>query len=75
MKTHCRVVIAGYVDIERLESYGRVGEAGSITIERIKTNGCIFEAGGETEKRIVTLSGVLVRIASVRCWENRPGRR
>ena len=68
-----RVVVPGCVILERGRPSGRVEATLRVAVERIKTNGCILEAGGETEKRIITLSGALVRIASVRCWENRSG--
>ncbi len=47
------------------------GEAVCVAIERIKTDGRVEAAGCEVEERIVTLSGVLICIASVRCWDNR----
>ena len=53
----------------------RVAKAGGGVKERIKANGRVGGAGGETEEGIGFLSRVAVRIASVRCRDNRPRRR
>src|SRR5438128_4223425 len=50
-----------------------------MAVERLKPDGRVFfgrvfATGCETEERVVTLSGVLVGIASVRWWINRSSR-
>ena len=69
--TVARVVVPGCVAMERLITVGRVELAGCVVKQRLKTVGCIGVAGCEAEERRITLSSVLVGIASVRWWINR----
>ena len=65
-----RVVAAGGVAKERLITFGRVVVAHCVAKERRITVGRVPVAGCEAEEGIVTLSGVAIRIASVRRWGN-----
>src|SRR5207245_1878239 len=68
---------AGCVVKKRERTSSRSFRAGGKTMERHKTNRRVVEADCciEAEERLITLSGVLVGIASVRCWVNRSSRR
>jgi len=49
--------------------------AGCVGMQRMKTECRVAKAGCETEERIFAFSRGVVGIASVRCWQDRPGRR
>ena len=50
---------------------GCVGTADGVAKERFKTNRRVVAAGCQAKERILTLSSVLVGVASVRWWANR----
>src|SRR4029077_198470 len=68
-----RVAEAGGVARERESTGGRVLAAGRVVIERTVADCHVAEAGGEAEKGVSAISGVCLRVASVRWRANRLG--
>ncbi len=62
------VAAAGCVAIKRPRTGGGVGVTVGVEMERFKTVGCVRDAGGEAKQGILTLSCIVIRIASIWRW-------
>src|SRR5207249_10723831 len=68
LKTSSRVVAGAHAGVERGRAYRRIAVPSRVAKQGTKTDGGVVSATAEFQESRITLSSVVIRIASVRRW-------
>src|SRR5205823_3211794 len=71
LKTSSRVVAGAHAGVERGRAYRRIAVPSRVAKQGTKTDGGVVSATAEFQESRITLSSVVIRIASVRRWGDR----